>query len=166
MSGRPGEIRIAELAAQPSVAVRVQQSMNELDLAAVYERQLPRVFGRLGELGAPPAGAPYGRYHAFGPDGVDVEIGVPAAAPLGALPALAACPPGEIGASELPAGPAAVLLHLGPYDTLPQGYERLGAWIEEQGRAAGGAPWEAYVDDPGAVADPAQLRTEIVWPLA
>lgn len=140
--------------------------MTELDLAALFERHLPQVFARLGELGAPPAGAPYGRYHAFGPDAVDVEIGVPTAAPVDALAPLDQCASGEVGASELPGGPAAVLLHLGPYDTLPQGYERLGAWVEEQGHTAGAGPWESYVDDPGAVADATRLRTEIVWPLA
>ena len=163
LSAQP-EPRVVELEAQPSAAVRLQQPLAELDLASAFGRYLPVVFGSLGSIGAAPAGAPYGRYRAFGPEAVDVEIGVPTAE-TGDLPPLGSRAPGEVGASELPAGAAAVLVHLGPYDTLPQGYERLQAWIEEHGRTPGAGPWESYVDDPGEVADAMQLRTEIVWPL-
>ena len=145
--------------------MRVQEPLAQLDLGAMFGRVLPVVFGRLGSLGASPAGPPYARYHAFGPEEVDVEIGVPTAGAAG-LPPLDACAAGEVGASELPAGSAAVAVHLGPYDTLGRSHERLRAWIEAQGRTSGDGSWESYVDDPGSVTDPAQLRTELVWPLA
>jgi effector-binding domain-containing protein len=159
------EAAIVELEAEPSAAIRVRQAMAELDLGALFERNLPRVFGRLGELGAAPAGPPYGRYHAFGPELVDVEIGVPVPPPGADLAPLGR-DPAEVGASELPGGEVARAVHYGPYTTLPQTYERLERWIRDQGREPGAAPWESYVDDPGAVADPARLRTFVVWPLA
>jgi effector-binding domain-containing protein len=156
--------QIVERAAQPSAAVRLRQPTAELDLASLFATYLPAVAGRLGELGLPPAGAPYGRFHAFGGDEADVEIGFPVATAPTALSPLDDCEPGEVGGSELPAGPVAVAVHRGPYETLGETYRRLEVWIPEQGRSPGAAPWESYVDDPGAV-EPSELRTEVSWPL-
>ena len=144
--------------------MRLQQAMAELDLAALLHRYLPELFGRLAQLGASPAGAPYVRYHEFGPEQVDVEIGIPIREPLGGV-AVGDSGPGDVGASELPGGEAALLVHVAPYEGLPQSYERLSGWIEGQGRTAGAGPWESYVDDPSEVAM-ADVRTEIRWPLA
>ena len=76
------ETRVLELEPQPTIAVRIQQPMAELDLASAFDRYLPATFGRVQELGGQMAGAPFARYHAFGPDHVDVEIRVPIAAPI------------------------------------------------------------------------------------
>jgi hypothetical protein len=156
--------RIESLEAQPTLAVRIQQPMAELDLASAFDRYLPLAFASAAEHGGP-SGPPFGRYHRFGPDIVDVEIGVPVASVPSGVPALAACPAGEIGASELPAGLVARTTHIGPYDGLPKAYDALHAWIHEQpGVDDGDGPWESYVDSP-AEAEWESLRTDIVWPL-
>ena len=155
--------RIVELTPQPSVAVRMQQPMTELNLAELFDTHLPNIADQIVNLGGEPAGAPYGRYHQFGPDQLDVEIGIPVAAPVANLRPLAECEPGEMGSSELPGGEAAVLVHRGPYDTLSGAYDTLHDWIHSQGRDEGPGPWESYVDDPSEVSDPSQLRTEVVW---
>ena len=160
------EARIVELTPQPSVAVRITQPMAELDLGALFDRHLPNVADRVADLGGMPAGAPYGRYHQFGPDEVDVEMGFPVAAPVANLRPLDECEPGEVGASELPGGEAAVTVHRGSYDGLSAAYDQLNDWIRTQGRTEGSAPWESYVDDPSEIEDAANLRTEIIWPLA
>jgi len=160
------ETAVVELRAQPTIAVRIQQPMAELDLAAAFDRSLPRVAGRIGELGAAVSGPPFGRYHRYGPDIVDVEIGFPVAATLEALPALAGLAPGEVGASALPEGPAARTILRGPYSNLSAAYDALHAWIHDQpGIDDAAGPWESYLDDPRTVADAADIRTEIVWPV-
>jgi hypothetical protein len=67
----PTEPRVVELARQPTVAVRVQQTMAELDLAALFDRYLRTVLDAAASRGGVSA-PPYGRYDEFdGPAEVD-----------------------------------------------------------------------------------------------
>jgi effector-binding domain-containing protein len=113
------EAEVHELTPQPTAAVRVRQPLSEMDLAALFATHLPNIADRLGDMGVDPAGPPYGRYHEFGPERVDVEIGIPLQAPASALRPLAETEEGELGSSELPGGRAAVAVHRGSYDGLP-----------------------------------------------
>ncbi len=156
--------RIVELGARPTISVRVHGTADQI--AAMFSDNLPRVFAKASALGATLASPAFGRYHRYSEKDVDVEIGVGVDATPEGLAPLADCEPGEVGASELPGGTAAVATHLGAYDTLSQTYDRLREWIHQQGREEGPGPWESYVDDPAVVRDHSLLRTEVVWPLA
>ena len=156
--------RIVELRPRPTVAVRVHGTAN--DIAGMFMDNLPRVFAKVSALGATLASPAFGRYHQYSAEDVDVEIGVGVDAIPDGLTPLAECEPGEVGASELPGGAAAVATHLGTYNTLSQTYDRLHEWIRVQGREEGPGPWESYIDDPAVVKDHSMLRTEVVWPLA
>lgn len=75
----------------------------------------------------------------------------------------AAAPPGT-EVEHLPAGPAAVTTHLGPYEQLPVTYHAVFAWIHEHGLRPRGTAREAYLADPTST-EPALLTTRIVVPL-
>src|SRR5688500_6520667 len=110
------DAEIRELTPQPTAAVRVTQPMSEMDLAALFDEHLPNIAHRLADMGVEPAGPPYGRYHQFGPEQVDVEIGIPVSAPPPNTRPLTEAEPGELGASELPGGQVAITIHRGSYD--------------------------------------------------
>jgi AraC family transcriptional regulator len=129
----------------------------------------------LREAGLAPAGPPFARYYASGPDGLDMAAGFPVAEPfLGASGTLPLPESGGVEAvpssvivhpDELPAGPAAVATHVGPY----QGLEATWNWLRERvhglRRELGDDPWEVYFIGPGSGVDEAEWRTELVWPL-
>jgi AraC family transcriptional regulator len=74
-------------------------------------------------------------------------------------------PPEPIELAVLPGGRAAVYVHVGPYDTLPDVYQELGAALANAGLQPGAAPREIYESDPDEVPDPQQYVTRIIWPL-
>jgi effector-binding domain-containing protein len=110
----------------------------------------------LDRKGAGPAGMPFARYHRVSDEQFEVEAGFPASTPVSGE--------GDIEPSDLPAGPAAVTLYVGPYDEMAPAYDALTTWIVEHGGEPHGDPWEIYFDDPATQPDPAQWRTEIVMP--
>ncbi len=71
---------------------------------------------------------------------------------------------GALTVVELPGGPVARAVHLGPHDELPLAWFPLLAWARERGHAVTGAVRETYVDDP-VTTDPHHLRTDITIPL-
>ena len=159
------EPRLIELEPRPCVAVRMVLPMASLDLGAEFQRWMPALDQYVGEHGLEPTGPVYGRYFQFGPDQVDVEIGIPIGASSDGLASVGPTVLGTIGASSLPGGRAASVTHVGPYDGLGRAYDRLHDWIHAQGLEDGIAPWESYTDDAQAT-DPSVLRTEVTWPLA
>jgi effector-binding domain-containing protein len=113
-------------------------------------------FAAIGKAGIAPAGPPTCKYTAWTEDSVSYEAGVPVALPFAA--------DGDVVAGEIGGGEVAVGMHVGPYGGLSQTYGKMQAWIESQGRKPAEVMWEAYVNDPDQT-DPAELATEIFWPV-
>lgn len=149
------EIEIQELPLQPTLSIRATTTPAEI--ANVLSRLFGRVLAYAQQRGAEIVGHPFTRYYAFDDKTVQVEAGLPVAAPLEGKD--------EIVAGALPAGPAAMTVHVGPYSRLAAAHVAIGAWLEEHGRQVAGPPWEIYVTDPRHTADPEEWRTQVVYPL-
>jgi AraC family transcriptional regulator len=160
------DVEVRTLEPTTTIAVRLETTPDQLSL--VFDAELPRVAARMAEVGAAMAGPPFARYHHYGSDRVDLEIGAPVEVAPTDVPAITGGPDRVIGVSSLPGGPAAIATHHGAYDSLASTFDALAAWIASErpgGSVAGEGPWEVYLTDPGQVPDPAEWLTEVVWPL-
>jgi DNA-binding transcriptional MerR regulator len=66
---------------------------------------------------------------------------------------------------EAPATDVAVFVHAGSYDTLDDAYRRLGAWVAANEEPSDLPVRELYVVSRADTDDPADLRTQICWPV-
>ncbi len=122
----------------------MRQKVPSDDLAEAMGRFFQKVREALAEQGMAPDGAPFARYHAFG-DTIDLEAGVIVSTPCRAV--------GQVKPSTLPAGPAAIAVHSGPYETLGATYASIESWVAASRHQPNGAPWELYITDPSAEPD-------------
>lgn len=70
----------------------------------------------------------------------------------------------EIECYELPGATMAKTVHKGPYESSGLAYEKLFAWIEENGKKLSGPMREAYLNDPREVG-PQETLTVIYAPI-
>ncbi|MGH8144122.1 MAG: GyrI-like domain-containing protein [Steroidobacteraceae bacterium] len=145
-----------QLAARPILLIRRRIGRGELQ--PTLGECFGLLYGHGHKAGLPIAGWPLARYLSTGPGLWTIEAAMPLAAPASAQE--------PMQAGELPAGPAALGIHAGPYEQLPETHAAIEKWIEANGHRAAGAPWESYVTDPAQHPDPADWRTEVYWPLA
>jgi effector-binding domain-containing protein len=147
-------IELRVLRAQPTATAR--ETVGRDDIPAAIGRIFQAVNQAAVRQGVAAAGAPFARYHSFGAT-VDLEAGMPVTAPIQ--------PDGEVRPGQLPAGPAAIAVHVGPYEGLPATYAAIEAWIASTGHTASGGPWEIYLTDPSQEPDPSRWITEVIYPL-
>lgn len=149
-----GEIRLEELQAQHIASVRV--TAPHADMQKTLAVILPEALRHVMSAGVRMEGQPLVRYHNFG-DVLDVE---------GAIPVVEAVEEGgRVKAETLPAGPALVTWHVGPYDQLGDTHTRVLEHMAAEGLESSSAPWEQYWTDPGMEPDPSKWRTLVVYPV-
>ena len=145
------------LTVQPVTTAVVKGTISPKEVRDFFDRS----FSVLGEAtaaqGVSITGPAFALYHGIPDDTMDVEVGYPTDRPID--------PEGSAEASELPGGRVVRLVHTGSYDGLGEAWQRLGGWIAEQGLIAGETYWEVYVTEPTPDLDPADLRTELNWPV-
>jgi effector-binding domain-containing protein len=143
------EVELHELAPTPAAVIRKTVAWSEI--TSTVSQIFSAVSAYLKRVGAEPDAA-FGRYNPQG-ERIAMEVGFTIDRPVQGE--------GEIVATSLPGGEAAVCLHVGPYDTVSEAYAALTAWIKEQGREQAGAPWEVYTTPP----EEQPPVTEVVFPL-
>lgn len=149
-AGAP-EFAIVERDKQPVASIRVKCKPTEI--SATLARLLPEVMAQISASGGKTAGAPFSRYHGFAEQSVDIEAGIPVAAPIEVK--------GRVVNSELPGGRVVTGWHIGPYEKLTGAHNALQQYLKANQLEADGGPWEIYWTDPGMVPDSSKWRTQL-----
>jgi AraC family transcriptional regulator len=149
-------IEIVEL---PEMKVMTSQAngLKEDEIGPTLGELLPAVFTHVITNGGQPTGMPFARYDLKPDHTFHVEAGAPVAEHVAETE--------TIKRSVLPGGPAAKLVHTGPYENLSSAHMSVHAWMKENGREAVGLPWEVYLTDPGQEPDNSKWVTEVYYPL-
>ena len=149
------EFRTTQLEVQHIVGIRKKVAMSEI--GQTMGPLFGEVHGYIQQSGEKTAGMPLAIYHSMSGPTVDLECAIPVVSAMTGA--------GRVRGGELPAGTAASVTHVGPYDDLPQTWAALTEWMKTQGLEASGTPWEVYVTDPGAEPDSSKWRTDIFFPV-
>jgi AraC family transcriptional regulator len=157
-----------QLAPQPVIVGR--RRVKRSDIAATIGQILPHIFQFAQQRGIALSGHPFTRYVEVGPGLITMEPGMRITNsdqdPLKIDPSwIVPTGEAEVRSDTLPGGPAAVTLHIGPYDKLADAYAAIEQWMEDNAIAAAGPPWESYVTDPAEYPNPADWKTEVFWPI-
>jgi effector-binding domain-containing protein len=64
---------------------------------------------------------------------------------------------------ETPSGQNMVAVHMGPYDTVAQTYDLMTNTMKAKGLTGSKDMWEVYYSPPET--PPAEIKTEVIWPL-
>ena len=151
----PPTVERRHVEAQPILFI--QRRVAQADLQATMGECFGILYQHGIAKGLAIAGHPITRYVDTGMGLWTIDFVMPLAEPAAA--------DGEIQAGAISAGPAAVALHVGPYEALNETHTAIEQWIGAEGLEVGGAPWEHYLTDPAEEPDPARWRTNVFWPL-
>ncbi|MGY2128457.1 GyrI-like domain-containing protein [Blastococcus sp. SYSU DS0617] len=142
------------VAAQTAV---VRGEVPTAQLPAFFDDAFSRLPRALGEQGLAPLGAAFARYSRPPAQTADLEVGFVVDGRVR--------PDGGVQPGELPGGRVARLVHAGSFDGLGDSWERLFAWVQQQGLTPGEGFWEVYLTEPAPDMDPVELRSELNVPI-
>lgn len=149
------EFEIRQIDPMPAAVIHAEVPMGEI--MQFYDRAFPALMAELTAQGVSPTGAPFGLYPRMPGETIEIVAGVPVDRPVAVA--------GDVEPYELPGGSAIVALHVGPYDTLADTYNRIWQWASAEGLEMGELMWESYLNDPRDAGN-GPPQTQIVWPVA
>lgn len=103
------------------------------------------------------AGYPYGRYHSFSPEKIDLEAGIPVEGNIQ--------PEGRIELVDTYSGKAVMTVFSGHYDKLADAWKKFAEVVDGSGYKLAGPCFEVYVTDPAVEPDSSKWITELYTPV-
>jgi len=149
------EIELKELPDRYVVTARTTTTPDKI--GETFQELLPEVDAEILNAGSRPTGPAFAIYHVYRDDHVDMELGFPVDEPIATS--------GRVIGRELVASQAAVTFHHGPYESLPDAYRAVEAWLQENAREASGPPWEVYWVGPMDGQPAENWNTEVGYPI-
>ena len=151
------DITVEDLPTQLVAVLRERVAMDALP--EFYDRAYRSVAAEVAGAGLSVTGPAFGWYHDMPTDSVDLAAGF--AVDADSVRTLG----GGVEVVELPGGPAAVGVHVGTYDGLPQAWAQFQAWTAQNAAQMRGGFLEVYLTDPSQVPEPALNETQLVLPI-
>ena len=143
---------------EPTTAAVVRGTVTPEEITDFFDRSFAVLWEAVAAQGVSPTGPAFGLYRGVPDETIDLAVGFPTDRPIEQ--------DGSAEAGELPGGRVARVVHAGGFDGLGEAWQRLGAWIAEQGLTPSETYWEVYITEPSPDMDPADLRTELNWPVS
>ena len=156
MTPPPTAAELTEIAGTSTAVIRSVVPLAEL--ANFFDRSFTTLAAVTSAQNVALTGPAFALYRGAPSDTADLEVGFPTAQPVEPIDGV------DVG--SLPAGRAARLVHHGSYDELGSSWARLERWMRDEGLEPAAFFWEVYVTQPSPDMDPADLRTELIWPVA
>ncbi len=153
-------MEIKEMKEQPTLSIRTTTPVEKI--SQVFGEGYGKIAKFMQEKGIQFAGNPFAIYYNEDMQNLDIEFGFPVANAVEGE--------GDVKASKLPAGKAAVNLYTGPYSGIEKAYNELMKWMSDNGyKSVCGENgnmmcYEFYLNDP-ATTPPEELKTEIYFPI-
>ena len=154
----PGHPTPELVTVQPTTTAVVRGTVSAEEITDFFDRSFSVLGEAIAAQGVSPTGPAFGFYRGMPDETIDVAVGFPTDRKIE--------PDGSAEPGELPGGRVARVVYAGGFDGLGEAWQRLGAWIAEQGLTPGENYWEVYVTEPSPDMDPADLRTELNWPVS
>ncbi|MCA1291876.1 MerR family transcriptional regulator [Paenibacillus sp. alder61] len=147
-------IQVELVETRPRNVLFIRQKLSADDYAAGYGTYFAKLYERIATETLTLQGTPMTVYHSpeYDPAGNDTEFAIPVAEAVK-------------GTRDFPGGLCARSVLKGAYPELTAVYARLRSWVEEEGYALTGAPYEVYVTDPIKTGDAGDLVTEVYFPV-
>jgi effector-binding domain-containing protein len=147
----------ATLQSVPLLVVSKTSATDTPAISAAYAEAYGAILQFMQKQKLQQTGAPVGIDGAMTEQSFAFEAGIP-------IDRADVTPPAGITLRQSYGGRALKTVHVGPYDTLAQTYAKFEAYKQAHHYKPTGGAISWYVDDPSKVA-PAELKTEIYWPL-
>lgn len=144
---------------QPAMTAVVRDTVPTAELAGFYDDVFRRLPLALAAQQVTITGAAFALHHHHPLDETaELEVGFPTDR--------AVSPDGGVVPGSLPGGRVVRAVHAGGFDGLGDAWQRLASWIEDEGLTPSQQLWEVYLTESSPDMDPADLRTELIWPVA
>ncbi len=136
------DLRVVDVTPEPALLVSHVRGPGQGDVA----QALGDAYGQIGRFmageGLAHAGQPVAITRSDADGGFTFEAAIPANT-------TGVAGRGEVRVGATPGGRAVRAIHVGPYDTMPDTYDKLAAYMASNGIEPGETSWERYVSDPG-----------------
>ena len=159
------DIEVVTLEEQPALVIEAKITPDKF--GDMLGESYGRIMGHVASKGVEVTGMPFARYHDMSDGTMHLAAGIPIASEVEGDGGDILYQPLPGGQAATAGGQAATALHMGEYHEVGAAWQKLSAWMEENGHGSvfstlGG--WDVYENDPESVSDSSELRTRIYQP--